>query len=170
MNSSSSHKITALKNCRNFAPIPSNVQPEAGTYTLETLLELQKNTPRFVSRSNPEVVVVGNEDNEEEKPVEEVSRNEIVVVVGNGDNEEEKPVEAVSRNGTVEVVGNEDNEEENPVDVNVIQNLQPQRRESWTGYDLVDSIQVQPISPIIGGVSANARAIHQQAERAKKAI
>lgn len=42
---SSSHKLSSVKGRNVAAPsLPSNVQPQAGTYTKEALLELQKNT------------------------------------------------------------------------------------------------------------------------------
>ncbi|KAG5023659.1 hypothetical protein AAZX31_07G210700 [Glycine max] len=57
---SSSHKITTLKDriAHSSSPsVPSNVQPQAGTYTKEALRELQKNTRTLVtsssSRSDP---------------------------------------------------------------------------------------------------------------------
>ncbi|CAJ1807964.1 unnamed protein product [Sphenostylis stenocarpa] len=52
---SSSHKITALKDriAHSSSPsVPSNVQPQAGTYTKETLRELQKNTRTLVTSSS----------------------------------------------------------------------------------------------------------------------
>ncbi|KAI4313972.1 hypothetical protein L6164_026915 [Bauhinia variegata] len=53
---SSSHKITALKDrishsSSTSSTLPSNVQPQAGTYTKEALLELQKNTRTLASSS-----------------------------------------------------------------------------------------------------------------------
>lgn len=59
--SSSHHKLTSAKDRKTVAAprpsIPSNVQPQAGTYTPESLLELQKNTKTFassrVSRAEP---------------------------------------------------------------------------------------------------------------------
>ncbi|KAJ8547665.1 hypothetical protein K7X08_011251 [Anisodus acutangulus] len=54
--SSSSHKLTSGKDRITPKPISftSNVQPQAGTYTKEALLELQKNTRTLVtSRSGP---------------------------------------------------------------------------------------------------------------------
>ncbi|CAH9057077.1 unnamed protein product [Cuscuta epithymum] len=50
---SSSHKLSTVKG-RNptAASLPSNVQPQAGTYTKEALLELQKNT-RTLAGSRP---------------------------------------------------------------------------------------------------------------------
>ncbi|GLT95290.1 hypothetical protein SLE2022_129820 [Rubroshorea leprosula] len=63
---SSSHKITSAKDRRNLAPLPSNVQPQAGTYTKEALLELQKNTrilaassSRSQVSSEPKIVLKG---------------------------------------------------------------------------------------------------------------
>lgn len=53
---SSSHKITTSKDRRNFASLPSNVQPQAGTYTKEALLELQKNTRTLAAPSRPQQV------------------------------------------------------------------------------------------------------------------
>ncbi|ESW32937.1 hypothetical protein PHAVU_001G030200 [Phaseolus vulgaris] len=55
---SSAHKITTLKDriASSSPSVPSNVQPQAGTYTKETLRELQKNTRTLVtssSRSEP---------------------------------------------------------------------------------------------------------------------
>lgn len=54
---SSTHKITALKDRLSHsspisASVPSNVQPQAGTYTKEALRELQKNT-RTLASSRP---------------------------------------------------------------------------------------------------------------------
>ncbi|XP_061368013.1 transcriptional repressor ILP1 [Gastrolobium bilobum] len=52
--SSSSHKITTLKDRIAHSSSPSvlsNVQPQAGTYTKEALLELQKNTRTLVTSS-----------------------------------------------------------------------------------------------------------------------
>ncbi|KAF3431785.1 hypothetical protein FNV43_RR26521 [Rhamnella rubrinervis] len=51
---SSSHRMTALRDraarSSSASPsLPSNVQPQAGTYTIETLRELQKNTRTLVS-------------------------------------------------------------------------------------------------------------------------
>ncbi|XP_054824553.1 transcriptional repressor ILP1 isoform X2 [Prosopis cineraria] len=56
--SSSSHKMTALKDriahsSSAIVPVPSNVQPQAGTYTKEALRELQKNTRTLASSSRP---------------------------------------------------------------------------------------------------------------------
>ncbi|XP_028776367.1 transcriptional repressor ILP1 [Neltuma alba] len=56
--SSSSHKMTALKDriahsSSATASVPSNVQPQAGTYTKEALRELQKNTRTLASSSRP---------------------------------------------------------------------------------------------------------------------
>ncbi|KAG6671419.1 hypothetical protein I3842_16G003200 [Carya illinoinensis] len=64
--SSSSHKITSLRD-RQAHSTPSvsvsNVQPQAGTYTKEALLELQKNTRTLVSSrstsSEPSIVLKG---------------------------------------------------------------------------------------------------------------
>lgn len=49
--SSSSHKITPVKNRLgpSTSSVPSNVQPQAGQYTKEALLELQKNTKTLAS-------------------------------------------------------------------------------------------------------------------------
>ncbi|CAI9096290.1 OLC1v1032392C1 [Oldenlandia corymbosa var. corymbosa] len=51
--SSSHHKLTSSKDRKSVSAlrssIPSNVQPQAGTYTLESLRELQKNTKSFAS-------------------------------------------------------------------------------------------------------------------------
>ncbi|KAK7362408.1 hypothetical protein VNO77_04519 [Canavalia gladiata] len=52
---SSSHKITTLKDriAHSSSPsLPSNVQPQAGTYTKEALRELQKNTRTLVTSSS----------------------------------------------------------------------------------------------------------------------
>ncbi|XP_022716346.1 transcriptional repressor ILP1 isoform X1 [Durio zibethinus] len=49
---SSSHKITSTKDRKKPSPLPSNVQPQAGTYTKETLLELQKNTRTLAAPSS----------------------------------------------------------------------------------------------------------------------
>ncbi|TKY58921.1 PAX3- and PAX7-binding protein 1 [Spatholobus suberectus] len=52
---SSSHKITTLKDRigHSSSPsVPSNVQPQAGTYTKEALRELQKNTRTLVTSSS----------------------------------------------------------------------------------------------------------------------
>ncbi|XP_021747669.1 transcriptional repressor ILP1-like [Chenopodium quinoa] len=54
--SSSSHHITSVKDRRGSSStsLPSNVQPQAGQYTKEALLELQKNTKTLASsRSRP---------------------------------------------------------------------------------------------------------------------
>lgn len=48
------HKIA--KNRRALAPLHSNVQPQAGTYTKETLLQLRENTPKVVAPSCPQVL------------------------------------------------------------------------------------------------------------------
>uniref|UniRef100_A0A7N0TSM8 GCF C-terminal domain-containing protein n=1 Tax=Kalanchoe fedtschenkoi TaxID=63787 RepID=A0A7N0TSM8_KALFE len=55
--SSSGHKITSSKERVRSEPssFPSNVQPQAGTYTMEALRELQKNTKTLAS-SRPAVV------------------------------------------------------------------------------------------------------------------
>ncbi|XP_027153139.1 transcriptional repressor ILP1 [Coffea eugenioides] len=65
--SSSHHKLSSSKNRigpQTTASLPSNVQPQAGTYTKEALLELQKNTRTLASsrsarpeppKSKPEV-------------------------------------------------------------------------------------------------------------------
>ncbi|GAU34428.1 hypothetical protein TSUD_393810 [Trifolium subterraneum] len=50
--SSSSHKITTHKDRFSHSPSPSNVQPQAGTYTKEALCELQKNTRTLVTPSS----------------------------------------------------------------------------------------------------------------------
>ncbi|KAK2971528.1 hypothetical protein RJ640_017897 [Escallonia rubra] len=67
--SSSSHKLTLARDRANSSSspsIPSNVQPQAGTYTKEALLELQKNTrtlatssARPVRPSEPVVILKG---------------------------------------------------------------------------------------------------------------
>ncbi|KAK3041287.1 hypothetical protein RJ639_001389 [Escallonia herrerae] len=67
--SSSSHKLTSARDRANSSSspsIPSNVQPQAGTYTKEALLELQKNTrtlatssARPVRPSEPVVILKG---------------------------------------------------------------------------------------------------------------
>lgn len=67
--SSSSHKVTSLRDrlTHSTASVPlSNVQPQAGTYTKEALLELQKNTrtlapsrPASSSSSEPSIVLKG---------------------------------------------------------------------------------------------------------------
>ncbi|CAI9278140.1 unnamed protein product [Lactuca saligna] len=44
LSSSSSHKLTSAKDRGSASYLPSNVQPQAGVYTKEALLELQKNT------------------------------------------------------------------------------------------------------------------------------
>ncbi|CAJ2650868.1 unnamed protein product [Trifolium pratense] len=49
--SSSAHKISTHKERISHSPSPSNVQPQAGTYTKEALLELQKNTRTLVTPS-----------------------------------------------------------------------------------------------------------------------
>ncbi|XWS11597.1 hypothetical protein CRYUN_Cryun37aG0013000 [Craigia yunnanensis] len=49
---SSAHKITSTKDSKNPSPLPSNVQPQAGTYTKEALLELQKNTRTLAAPSS----------------------------------------------------------------------------------------------------------------------
>ncbi|GAB4850626.1 hypothetical protein Ancab_029935 [Ancistrocladus abbreviatus] len=48
---SSSHKINSIKErlAPSPASLPSNVQPQAGQYTKEALLELQKNTKTLAS-------------------------------------------------------------------------------------------------------------------------
>lgn len=72
MKPSSSHKMTSAKERLasappSTAPLPSNVQPQAGTYTKEALLELQKNTrtlavpssrPQLLS-SEPKIILKG---------------------------------------------------------------------------------------------------------------
>ncbi|GMI90268.1 increased level of polyploidy1-1D [Hibiscus trionum] len=71
--SSSSHKITSVKDRKNpsssssSSSLLSNVQPQAGTYTKEALLELQKNTRTLAAPSSratsvssePKVVLKG---------------------------------------------------------------------------------------------------------------
>ncbi|XP_071723860.1 transcriptional repressor ILP1-like [Rutidosis leptorrhynchoides] len=49
---STSHKMTSSKDRTGQAHVPSNVQPQAGTYTKEALLELQKNTRTLARPSN----------------------------------------------------------------------------------------------------------------------
>ncbi|BAT84033.1 hypothetical protein LR48_Vigan03g084200 [Vigna angularis] len=51
---SSAHKITTHKDriASSSPSVPSNVQPQAGTYTKETLRELQKNTRTLVTSSS----------------------------------------------------------------------------------------------------------------------
>ncbi|XVE91071.1 hypothetical protein DITRI_Ditri20bG0126600 [Diplodiscus trichospermus] len=49
---SSAHKVTSMKDRKNPSPLPSNVQPQAGTYTKEALLELQKNTRTLAAPSS----------------------------------------------------------------------------------------------------------------------
>ncbi|KAL8052809.1 hypothetical protein ABFX02_05G029000 [Erythranthe guttata] len=68
INKSSAHKLTSSKD--RIAPhppstsLPSNVQPQAGLYTKEALLELQKNTKTFAAparnkpKPDPEPVVI----------------------------------------------------------------------------------------------------------------
>ncbi|KAK8572672.1 hypothetical protein V6N12_028719 [Hibiscus sabdariffa] len=46
------HKITSVKDRKNPSSLPSNVQPQAGTYTKEALLELQKSTRTLVAPSS----------------------------------------------------------------------------------------------------------------------
>lgn len=82
---SSTHKITALKDrishssSISASSVPSNVQPQAGTYTKEALRELQKNTRTLASSrpssestpsSEPVIVLKGLL-----KPVEQISEN-----------------------------------------------------------------------------------------------
>ncbi|KAI3433251.1 GCFC domain-containing protein [Psidium guajava] len=56
--SSSSHKISSLKDRQSPAtPLPSNVLPQAGTYTKEALRELQKNTRTLASSSSSRYAV-----------------------------------------------------------------------------------------------------------------
>ncbi|OMO65530.1 GC-rich sequence DNA-binding factor [Corchorus olitorius] len=51
--SSSAHKITSSKDRKTASSVlPSNVQPQAGTYTKEALLELQKNTRTLAAPSS----------------------------------------------------------------------------------------------------------------------
>ncbi|PPD89245.1 hypothetical protein GOBAR_DD13807 [Gossypium barbadense] len=50
--SSSAHKITSMKDRKSSSSLPSNVQPQAGTYTKEALLELQKNTRTLAAPSS----------------------------------------------------------------------------------------------------------------------
>ncbi|KAJ8759323.1 hypothetical protein K2173_006843 [Erythroxylum novogranatense] len=58
---SSSHKLTTAKD--RLPPTPSstasNVQPQAGIYTKEALLELQKNTRTLAKPSEPKIVLKG---------------------------------------------------------------------------------------------------------------
>ena len=64
---SSAHKLTALKDrlahsSSASTSVPSNVQPQAGTYTKEALRELQKNTRTLASSrpsSEPTIVLKG---------------------------------------------------------------------------------------------------------------
>ncbi|XWS20633.1 hypothetical protein CRYUN_Cryun31cG0119400 [Craigia yunnanensis] len=49
---SSAHKVTSMKDRKNPYPLPSNVQPQAGTYTKEALLELQKNARTLAAPSS----------------------------------------------------------------------------------------------------------------------
>ncbi|MBA0779301.1 hypothetical protein Gotri_003568 [Gossypium trilobum] len=49
---SSAHKITSMKDRKSSSSLPSNVQPQAGTYTKEALLELQKNTRTLAAPSS----------------------------------------------------------------------------------------------------------------------
>ncbi|XP_071705945.1 transcriptional repressor ILP1-like [Rutidosis leptorrhynchoides] len=60
----SNHKLTSAKERKTLTPssLPSNVQPQAGVYTKEALLELQKNTKilgRAPTPSEPVVVLKG---------------------------------------------------------------------------------------------------------------
>ncbi|KAK6228484.1 hypothetical protein SCA6_000824 [Theobroma cacao] len=48
----SAHKITSTKDCKTPSTLPSNVQPQAGTYTKEALLELQKNMRTLAAPSS----------------------------------------------------------------------------------------------------------------------
>ncbi|XP_059453248.1 transcriptional repressor ILP1 isoform X1 [Corylus avellana] len=63
--SSSSHKVTSRTDRRahSSASVASNVQPQAGTYTKEALLQLQKNTrtlaPSRPSSTEPAIVLKG---------------------------------------------------------------------------------------------------------------
>ncbi|KAF8033123.1 hypothetical protein BT93_D1885 [Corymbia citriodora subsp. variegata] len=58
LSSSSSHKISSLKDRQSPAThLPSNVLPQAGTYTKEALRELQKNTRTLASSSSSRYAV-----------------------------------------------------------------------------------------------------------------
>jgi GC-rich sequence DNA-binding factor len=63
--SASSHKVTSRTDRRahSSASVASNVQPQAGTYTKEALLQLQKNTrtlaPSLPSSTEPAIVLKG---------------------------------------------------------------------------------------------------------------
>jgi GC-rich sequence DNA-binding factor len=65
LHSSSSHKLTSVKDRVHSSSkhVQSNVQPQAGIYTKEALLELQKNTRTLASscttRSEPVIVLKG---------------------------------------------------------------------------------------------------------------
>ncbi|GMY18991.1 transcriptional repressor ILP1 [Fagus crenata] len=71
--SSSGHKITTHRDRQSYSSTTSstlsNVQPQAGTYTKEALLELQKNTrtlgPSRPASSEPVIVLNDDEDDEE---------------------------------------------------------------------------------------------------------
>ncbi|XVF86181.1 hypothetical protein PTKIN_Ptkin18bG0019600 [Pterospermum kingtungense] len=49
---SSAPKLNSIKDRKNPSPLPSNVQPQAGTYTKEALLELQKNMRTLAAPSS----------------------------------------------------------------------------------------------------------------------
>jgi hypothetical protein len=73
--SSSGHKITTHRDRQSHSSTTSstlsNVQPQAGTYTKEALLELQKNT-RTLGPSRPassELVIVLNDDEDDEEKI-----------------------------------------------------------------------------------------------------
>ncbi|KAM7484520.1 hypothetical protein LguiA_000529 [Lonicera macranthoides] len=82
--STSSHKLTPLKDrihpSSPSTPLPSNVQPQAGTYTKEALLELQKNTktlaPSRPSQPPSEPVIVLKGLVKPAKQVEEFEEDE----------------------------------------------------------------------------------------------
>ncbi|KAI5440224.1 hypothetical protein KIW84_025525, partial [Lathyrus oleraceus] len=59
---SSSHKITTHKDRISHSPSPSNVQPQAGTYTKEALRELQKNTRTLVTPTTASRPISTNSD------------------------------------------------------------------------------------------------------------
>ncbi|XP_027345882.1 transcriptional repressor ILP1 [Abrus precatorius] len=69
---SSSHKITTLKDriAHSSSPsFPSNVQPQAGTYTKEALRELQKNTRTLVTSSSSRPSVASSDPKPSSEPV-----------------------------------------------------------------------------------------------------
>ncbi|CAK9141356.1 unnamed protein product [Ilex paraguariensis] len=124
VSSSSSHKLTAAKDriAPSSSSLPSNVQPQAGTYTKEALLELQKNTRTLASSrpppkpaSEPVIVLKGlvkpatekDQDGEKVEIIQDLEDDEVGIERKEGLSGREKD-DAITRLGSMGLGKGED--------------------------------------------------------------